>query len=276
MKTRIILSLSLVAALAACGDEDNNEPEADTGVEDTGADTPIEDIGADVPVEDTGMEDTGMEDTGMEDTGMEDTGMEDTGMEDTGTEDTGTEDTGTDPTPRGPEGEPSLGLQIDRAGRAAISSALVGTFNGDSTAQGEIKDGYNAASSDWDGFAAELAGNLAILDSLDTVCGNQLIADDENADGRYAALSGILADDQLYVHSARGTCGVYLGLEAEIVGALPEGDGGCGGRTLDDDVIDRSYSVLAAGILTGVDDLITANDVENLADFPYLAAPHGE
>jgi hypothetical protein len=269
MKTRIILSLSLVAALAACGDEDNNEPEADTGVEDTGADTPIEDIGADVPVEDTGMEDTGTEDTGTEDTGTEDTGTEDTG-----TEDTGTEDTGTDPTPRGPEGEPSLGLQIDRAGRAAISSALVGTFNGDSTAQGEIKDGYNAASSDWDGFAAEIAGNLAILDSLDTVCGNQLIAD--GGDIRYSALAGILADDQLYVHSARGTCGVYLGLEAEIVGALPEGDGGCGGRMLDDDVIDRSYSVLAAGILTGVDDLITANDVENLADFPYLAAPHGE
>ena len=41
-------------------------------------------------------------------------------------------------------------------------------------------------------------------------------------------------------------------------------------------MIDRSYSVLAAGILTGVDDLITSNDVENLAEFPYLAAPHGE
>jgi hypothetical protein len=259
MKTQIILSLSLVAALAACGDEDTNAPETDTGMEDAG-------------MEDAGMEDTGA-DTGMEDTGA-DTGMEDTGA-DTGMEDTGG-DTNTGPTPRGPGGEPALGTQIDRAGRAAISSALVATFNGDSDVQGATKDAYNAAGSDWSSFAAEIAGNLAILDALDAVCGNQLLADDENADGRYATLAGILADDQLYIHSERGTCGVYLGLEAEIVGAIAEGDGGCGGRMLDDDVIDRSYSVLAAGVLTGVDDLITANDVANLAEFPYLAAPHGE
>ncbi|MFT4704141.1 MAG: hypothetical protein ACI81R_001837 [Bradymonadia bacterium] len=58
-----------------------------------------------------------------------------------------------------------------------------------------------------------------------------------------------------------------------MVGAIEEGAGGCGGRTLGDDVIDRSYSVLAAGILTGVDDTITANDVVNSEAFPYLAAP---
>jgi len=91
--------------------------------------------------------------------------------------------------------------------------------------------------------------------------------------GRYDALASVLADDQLYIFSDRGNCGVYLGAEAEVVGELPPGDGGCGGRTLDDDVIDRSYSVLAAGILTGVDDTITSNDVENLDEFPYLAPP---
>ena len=255
----MIFTLSLALGLAACGDEDAVRSEVDTGVDDTGSDTPMEDVGADIPMEDTPMADTPMEDTGA------DTPMADTEP-----------DTPVGPMPRGPEGEPSLGVQIDRAGRPAISSALVGTFNGDSEAQGATKDAYNAAGGDWSTFAVEIAGNLAILDSLDAVCGNQLLADDDNEDGRYAALAGILADDQLYVHSERGVCGTYLGLEAEIVGAVAAGDGGCGGRMLDDDVIDRSYSVLAAGILTGVDDLVTANDVENLADFPYLAAPHGE
>jgi hypothetical protein len=38
-------------------------------------------------------------------------------------------------------------------------------------------------------------------------------------------------------------------------------------------VIDTSYSVLAAGILTGVDDTITADDAVALGEFPYVAAP---
>ena len=114
---------------------------------------------------------------------------------------------------------------------------------------------------------------MAILDSLDEVCGNQLIADADPTE-RYGALADVLIDDQLYVNSDSGTCGVYLGLEAEVVGAVAAGVGGCGGRTPDDDVIERSYSVLAAGILAGVDDTITANDKTNPSVFPYLADPN--
>tara|TARA_R110002096_G_scaffold42143_4_gene113671 strand:- start:100226 stop:100837 length:612 start_codon:yes stop_codon:yes gene_type:complete len=169
---------------------------------------------------------------------------------------------------------PQLGVQVDRIGRAAISTALMETFNGDDAAKGAAKDAYNAAApSAWAGFAADFEGNLAILDSLDTNCGNQLLADDTNADGRYAALAGILADDQLYINTDSGECGVYLGLEAEVVGAVGAGDGKCGGRTLTDDVIDRSYSVLAAGILTGIDDTITSGDCAPTSTFPFLCAP---
>ncbi|MFT6395370.1 MAG: hypothetical protein ACJAYU_000112 [Bradymonadia bacterium] len=283
MMKRTLLCLTLIAGLAACGDDEpNNAADTDTGTDAGVTDTGMEDTGTvDTGMEDTGTVDTGIEDTSTEDTSTEDTGTEDTGTEDTGVEDTGTEDTGVDtgvePEPRGATGRPLLGDQIDRVGRPAISTALVGTFDGDADSSGAIKNSYNEAGMDaWASFAGEISGNLAILDALDATCGNQLLADDENADGRYAALAGILADDQLYVHSDRGECGTYLGLEAEIVGALDEGTGGCGGRTLDDDVIDRSYSVLAAGILTGVDDLITANDVPNLDTFPYLAGPQGE
>ena len=92
---------------------------------------------------------------------------------------------------------------------------------------------------------------------------------------RYDALAEVLLDDRLYVNSASGTCGIYLGLEGEVVGALPAGMGGCGGRTPNDDVIERSYSVLAAGTLTGVDDLVTGDAREHSADvFPFLAEPN--
>jgi len=181
-------------------------------------------------------------------------------------------------TPRGAGNPPALGPQIDRAGRAAISTALVETFNPDDTAKGDAKDDYNEDGNPGGWVAAwsgPFTGSLAILDSLDGMCGNQLLAGDEAVQGRYDALAGILADDRLLVNAASGDCGVYLGLEGELVGALDEGDGGCGGRTPDDDVIERSYSVLAAGVLTGVDDTIAEDARSHSAtDFPFLAGPN--
>ncbi len=172
---------------------------------------------------------------------------------------------------------PTLGAQIDGNGRPAINTALVETFNGDSVAKGAAKDAYNQAGpAGWPGFEDQFKASLGILDSLDASCGNQLLANDEDPNGRYDALAGVLLDDRLYVNSDSGTCGVYLGVEAEAIEAVGAGEGGCGGRSLDDDVIERSYSVLATGSLggeTGVDDTITANDVANSTTFPFLAAP---
>jgi hypothetical protein len=91
------------------------------------------------------------------------------------------------------------------------------------------------------------------------------------AEDRYAGLAGALANDQLVVNADSANCG-YLTYEAELlVPGFPPGN--CGGRTLDEDVIERSYSVLAAGVLEGVDDGVEANDVENLDAFPYVAPP---
>lgn len=169
---------------------------------------------------------------------------------------------------------PALGTQIDRTGRPAVSTALIATFSADSSAKGTEKDSYNAAGkAQWAGFAASIEGSLAILDALDANCGNQL-AIDLNPNDPYAGLAGVLADDQLYVNSGSGVCGTYLGLEAEVVGVLAEGGGGCGGRTLTDDIIDRSYSVLAAGVVSGVDDTITRDgDCVPSATFPFVCPP---
>jgi len=178
----------------------------------------------------------------------------------------------TDPQASIPE-RPEVGVQIDRVGRAAINTALNNAFNGDEDAKNEAKDRYNAAGpAQWGEFKADFAASLAILDSLDTVCGNQLLASAED-DARYQTLATVLSDDQLYVNINSGDCGTYLGLEAEVVGAVPSGAGGCGGRTPSDDVIERSYSVLAAGALGGIDDTIQGDDGEQTEDFPFLAAP---
>ncbi len=167
---------------------------------------------------------------------------------------------------------PALGAQLDRAGRAAVSTATISTFDPDEGARPRAMDEYNRTGPDqWPKYSDSIAKSLAILDALDTTCGNQLLAD--KGDTRYGFLASVLADDRLWVNSGSGTCGVYLGVEAEAIGAVPAGMGGCGGRAPADDVIERSYSVLAAGILAGVDDGVTADDGNVTDTFPFLGAP---
>jgi hypothetical protein len=173
--------------------------------------------------------------------------------------------------PRGKDNPPELGDQIDRMGRPAISTALVETFNPDEDEKGEAKDAYNFAQpEDWSEFIPEFETSLGILDALDGECGNQLLA--ETGSGAYEALATVLVDDQLYVDTDKGECTEYLGVEAEALELVT--DGSCGGRTPEYDVIERSYSVLAAGALAGVDDTITEDDVAlDLDTFPFLAEP---
>lgn len=171
--------------------------------------------------------------------------------------------------------------QIDRMGRAGINTAATNPFFRESVpAEAEnhevVSDDYNAASDsdDWvDLFAPEIASNLAILDSLDAVCGNQLLAGTTATAGRYDTLAAILADDQLYVNTASGTCGQYLAVEANAVGIT---NTDCGGRTPLEDSIDTTYSVLAAGVLSGVTDGVAVDNdgTASLTSFPFLDTPN--
>src|SRR5678810_1144054 len=106
---------------------------------------------------------------------------------------------------------PVLGFPIDRMGRPAINTALNNAFNPNDAQKGIAKDNYNAESfqPNWplltiEGklVTKEFAGNLAIIDALDGICGNQLLAaGDPSGDAglaEYAALPAVLADDELY------------------------------------------------------------------------------
>ncbi len=169
---------------------------------------------------------------------------------------------------------PALGTQIDRMGCSAVNTALNATFSADEAAEDAAEDAYNVASADmFSMFTSEIQANLGIYDSLDTVCGNQFNAAAALSADRYAALAGVLADDQLYVNSDASTCTTYLAVEANATGIIPNAD--CGGRTPLYDTIDATYSVLAIGALTGVSDGIAEdeNPGHSATVFPWLAAP---
>jgi hypothetical protein len=174
----------------------------------------------------------------------------------------------------GRDNRPDPGAQIDRAGRPAITAALVSTFS-PATRDGD-RDSYNI--SPGLGGAAPLKpsveSSLAILDGLNGTCGDQLLAG-AGAVGttRYSTLAGILLDDQIYVHT-QDPQSIYLGLELEAAGAVSAPVGVGGGRAPGEDVIARSYSLLAAGAFGGIDDGVTVDDaVHDPNNFPFLAAP---
>jgi hypothetical protein len=170
---------------------------------------------------------------------------------------------------------PTLGDQIDRSGRAAISTALISPFEGDADKKTAAKNSYNqAAMADWGDFKENIAANLAILDGVDTNCvDNGLTNPDGSTEaGAYDAFAGALADDQLYIDSTKKTCTQYLAQELNVL--LDAGIEQCGGRTPTMDVVETSYSGLVAGAVTGTDDTITADDkTHSVTDFPFLAAP---
>ena len=100
-------------------------------------------------------------------------------------------------------------------------------------------------------YAARFAGNLAILDGLDTVCGNQLLAGPAPVAGRYNTLATVLADDRSTSTPAPAPATSTWRSRRNAVGIT---NNDCGGRTPLVDTIDRTYSVLAAGALAGVTD----------------------
>ena len=203
------------------------------------------------------------------DAGKTDSSVADSGSPDTGGGDTGTVDSGVD---AGPPAPPTLGAQIDRMGRPAINTATNHAFDATAT-KDPAKDAWNQNSnpSTWVAmYTPEIEKNLAILDSLDTNCGNQLFASaTADAGGRYGTFAGVLADDRLWVKTDATTCTTYLAVEANATGVVVNSD--CGGRVPSYDVMKVTYSAVAIGALSGITDGVTALAKSKVTTFPYLA-----
>jgi hypothetical protein len=201
-------------------------------------------------------------------------------------------------------------MQIERMGRPAVSTALVGLRDPSDVATMK-KDAYNVADNPnmWSAaliasgrsIRAEIAGNLGLLDVLDkgnpTIpgtgmnapgCRNQMLFNGNPTGGgiagpnSYNTLAGFFADDMLYVDTTKTTCNRYFALELEVgtAGAVIHTE--CGGRAPKHDVIDVSYSLLIAGLpgltpqpnlLPRLGDGVTAHaDITDT--FPYFGPPH--
>jgi hypothetical protein len=133
----------------------------------------------------------------------------------------------------------------------------------------------------------ELASNLAVFDGLDrnravtgAGCGNVMRYSGPPGTASYLFAARLFADDQLYVDTKLSTCGIYFDLELFQGSSNTLFSSTCGGRTPIHDVIDMTYSVLAAGTL-GVeingrvprlgDDVGPHADITTT--FPFLGAP---
>ncbi|HEX2572889.1 MAG TPA: hypothetical protein VH877_25280 [Polyangia bacterium] len=176
-----------------------------------------------------------------------------------------------------PPAPPTLGEQIDRMGRPAVNTALTDPFNfyNGGGRKDQIQNAYNTQNdtSRWaTDYAAEIAFNLGIFDSLDGTCGNQAGAGATATAGRYNTLAGVLAYDLLFLNTDSGTCTTYLGVELAALGVANQD---CGGRTPSESVIDPTYSLLAVGAYSGVTNGITsdATSPANNTTFPFLGAP---
>ena len=184
---------------------------------------------------------------------------------------------------------PTIGMQIDRMGRAAVNTVLNNGFNPDATTAQAAKKAYNEASdlTAWFSMFPEFAKNLALIDVLDTGaqtgCGNQAMynggAGSTPAADSYHTLAKVLANDQLFVLTSNAACTSYLAVESTLILGP---NTSCGGRAPQYDVIDYSYSMLAAGVsgftISGtsvtpkIGDGVGPHD-DYLADFPYLGPP---
>jgi hypothetical protein len=201
---------------------------------------------------------------------------------------------------------PALGAQLDRMGRPLIGTALIGAF-APAQDRAAIRDAYNRAPdpaawattvvSTGVTIEAEMEANLAVFDAFDiglnvagAGCGNALrYALPPNPPGpmsSYRVAADMFADDELYVDTSITSCPIYLALEFEFATAGPNAEPHitCGGRMPSHDVVDMTYSMLAAGrsgfdvpsksYAPAIHDGVTAHADLKEVVFPFLGPPH--
>lgn len=202
---------------------------------------------------------------------------------------------------------PALGAQIDRMGRPLIGTALIGAFAA-APDQAALRDAYNRAPDPaaWATtmlpnsltIEAEIETNLAVFDAFDigmasitgAGCGNGLRYSlpplPPGPTSSYRVAAGAFADDEIYVDTGITSCPIYLALEMELATAGPntEPHTTCGGRMPSHDVVDMTYSMLAAGrsgfdvpsksYAPAIHDGVAAHADVKETVFPFLGPPH--
>jgi hypothetical protein len=180
-------------------------------------------------------------------------------------------------------GLPALGVQIDRVGRPLINTMLTnpyGLYQPMGAAVAETSDQtratYNAdvgPAARWIGaWSPAIAQHLAYFDGLDGSCSAGASANNQPGFDQmlpaYGLLAYLLADDELLVDTTHPSCKSYLAVEQKAVG-VTESD--CGGRTLDYDVVDTTYTLLTNPMVPLTDGI--SRTTSTAATFPYFQPP---
>lgn len=167
-------------------------------------------------------------------------------------------------------------VRIERVGRPEVKNLLLGPKQFDQVNRDlEIRDLYNLedafhlGSSYSGAYRARLDANLAFWDGLDGVEHWPL-----DPVGAHPLTELVLADhlvvDPSKPYAERGS---FLEIERAVMdGHVPDG---CGGRALNDDVIDALYTLwITGGSGPVVSDGVDASSRPATTSFPYLAPPN--
>lgn len=157
--------------------------------------------------------------------------------------------------------------QLDRMGRPLTENSLLATL-GPQLRADELKERFNATTPASSGeFVPEIEKGLALYDSFDGRCGNQLLADRAAAPtARYRKLAQLLADDRLWVNAASSVCKQFFAVELAHAAGQRALANDCGGRTINQDAIDVYRSLLVNGTMTGVDDGVDSDERKHSVD----------
>jgi hypothetical protein len=182
-------------------------------------------------------------------------------------------------------GVPRRGVQIDRVGRPLINTLLTNPFDLYRPPAATVNDtsdqtraAYNADSgseSMWvKNWSPAIAQHLGYFDGLDGQCSSGSAATNQLGFGvtlpAYGLLARVLASDQLLVDTSRTVCKTYLAVEQRALGLDPTLTD-CGGRTLDIDVVDRTYTLLTNPTMPLSDGVTRAASASSA--FPYFPPP---
>ncbi|HKX68494.1 MAG TPA: DUF4331 family protein [Intrasporangium sp.] len=170
----------------------------------------------------------------------------------------------------------TFSVRIERVGRPEVKNLLLGPKQFDQVNRDlEIRDLYNMedafhlGSSYAGAYRARLHANLAFWDGLDGV-----VQWPVDASGAHP-LTGLVLADHLVVDPSQPYVeqGSFLEIERAVMsGDLPRT---CGGRALNDDVIDVLYNLwINAGSGPVISDGVDASSRPASTVFPYLAPPN--
>jgi hypothetical protein len=166
-----------------------------------------------------------------------------------------------------------LPIRLERVGRPEIKNVLLSPKEHDPVNRDmELRDLYNLEDAfhmgrDYRGaYAARLSANLAAFDRIEGATAWPL-----DADGAHP-LTELLLADHLVVDLAQPFAeDDYFAIERAVLdGRTPDS---CGGRWLDDDVMDTIYSLLITGGRARITDGVDGPTAPAARTFPYLAPP---